>query len=64
MKKEISKWLLDISKYITTAILLTSIFSDIKSKLIIYLICIASIAITLGIGLYLSNDKKNKNKKH
>lgn len=60
MKKEISKWLLDISKYITTAILLTSIFGDIKSKLIIYIVCIASITITLGIGLYLSNDKKNK----
>lgn len=36
MRKEFGKWLMDIAKYIATAIILTSIFGDIKQKWIIY----------------------------
>ena len=32
MRKEFGKWLMDIAKYIATAIILTSIFGDIKQK--------------------------------
>ena len=57
MKKEFGKWLMDIAKYITTAVILTSIFGDIEQK---WLICsggVISIIITLSAGLWLVRDK-------
>ena len=62
MKKEFGKWLMDIAKYITTAVILTSIFGEIEQKWIIYAGGIISIVITLGIGLWLVRDKKGKGK--
>ena len=58
MKKELGKWLMDIAKYITTAVILTSIFGDVEQKWIIYLGGILAVAFTLGWGLYLVKDKK------
>ena len=60
MRKEFGKWLMDIAKYITTAVILTSIFGDIAQKWIIYVGGIVSILLTLGIGLWLVRDKKEK----
>ena len=60
MKKELGKWLLDIAKYLVTAVLLASVFSDIEEKLIIYIVVSIAIIITLGFGLYLVRDKKEK----
>lgn len=62
MRKEFGKWLMDIAKYITTAVILTSIFGEIEQKWIIYAGGIISIVITLGIGLWLVRDKKVKGK--
>ena len=58
MKKELGKWLMDIAKYIATAVLLTSIFRDIEEKPIIYLGGLLSIILTLGIGLWLIKNNK------
>lgn len=33
MKKEFGKWLMDIAKYITTAVVLTSIFGEVEQKM-------------------------------
>ena len=62
MKKEFGKWLMDIAKYITTAVILTSIFSEIEQEWIIYVGGIVSISITLSVGLWLVRDKKEKGK--
>lgn len=62
MKKEFGKWLMDIAKYITTAVILTSIFGEIEQKWIIYAGGIVSISLTLGIGLCLVRDKVKKGK--
>ena len=62
MRKEFGKWLMDIAKYITTAVILTSIFGEIDQKWIIYVGGIISILLTLGIGLWLVRDKKEKGK--
>ena len=35
MRKELGKWLMDIAKYITTAVVLTSIFGAVEQKWII-----------------------------
>lgn len=39
MRKELGKWLMDISKYITTAVILTSIFGDIAQMDYIFRRC-------------------------
>ena len=35
MKKEIGKWLMDIAKYITTAVLLSAVFRDMESPWVV-----------------------------
>ena len=57
MKNEIGKLLMDIAKYITTAVILTSIFGDIEQKWLIYSGGVISIIITLSAGLWLVRDK-------
>ena len=37
MKKELGKWLMDIAKYITTAVILSSVFGGTADKWIIYI---------------------------
>ena len=60
MEKELGKWLMYITKYITTAVILTSIFGEIEQKWIIYVGGTVSILLTLGIGLWLVRDKKGR----
>ncbi len=60
MKEEFGKWLMDIAKYMTTALLLSSAFSEMDNPWIITSAIIAS-ALTLFIGLWLLKDK-NSNK--
>ena len=60
MKRELGKWLLDIAKYITTAVILTSIFGDISQKWIIYIGGSLSILLTLFVGLWLVDKSKDK----
>ena len=67
MKKEFGKWLMDIAKYMVTALLLSTIFSEMQDPIIIYIVVILS-SIVLGFGLYwvnkgeqeIENKKKNK----
>ena len=60
MKKEFGKWLMDIAKYLTTAVLLSSVFNDIKESWVIYLVVSVAIVLTLLTGLLLVNDKKEE----
>lgn len=62
MKNELGKWLMDIAKYIMTAVILTSIFGEFSQKWIVYVGGSLTIACTLGWGLYLLKDN-NDNKK-
>lgn len=58
MKKEMGKWLMDIAKYITTAVILTSIFSDLEKQWMLYAFGVLAAATTLICGLLLLNNKK------
>lgn len=58
MKKEFGKWLMDIAKYLTTAVLLSSVFNDIKESWVIYFVVSVAIVLTLLAGLYLVRDNK------
>ena len=37
MKEAFGKWLLDIAKYMVTALLISTIFADMKEPIIIYI---------------------------
>ena len=66
--KELGKWFMDISKYMVTALLITTIFSDMNEPIIFSMVAILSIVV-LVIGLILVNkesetpNKKKGNKK-
>lgn len=62
-RKEFGKWLMDIAKYITTAVILTSIFGDIEEQWIIYVSGAAAIITTLGWGLYLVKEPPVKTRR-
>ena len=62
MKKEFGKWLMDIAKYMVTALLLSTIFADMQEPIIIYMVVILSIVV-LVIGLSLVSDESSTNKK-
>ena len=63
MKREFAKWILDIAKYIVTAMLLTTMFSDMSNdKVIIFSIIVAATLLVWGLWLHYKEDLKDKNK--
>ena len=62
MKKEFGKWLMDIAKYMVTALLLSTIFAEMNEPIIIYVVVILS-AIVLGFGLYWVNMAEQEQEK-
>lgn len=63
MKTEFGKWLMDIAKYMVTALLLATIFSDMDSPIVIYTVVLLS-AIVLCLGLYWVNEGKKEETSH
>ena len=62
MKKELGKWLMDVAKYITTAVLIASAFNDVNDGWIVYTCATVAIALTMLCGLWLVRDKNDKDK--
>ena len=66
MKTEFGKWLMDIAKYMVTALLLSTIFAEMNEPIILYVVIVLT-PIVLGLGLYWVNEGKKeeriKNKK-
>ena len=64
-KDKFANWLLDIAKYITTAVIISSIFDGIEDKFYLLITAIAVVGASLGWGLLLvqEDDSKNKRKK-
>lgn len=60
--KELGKWFMDISKYMVTALLITTIFSDMNEPIIFSMVAILSIVVLI-IGLVLVNKEETPNKK-
>lgn len=63
MKITIGKWLLDVAKYMTTAMLLSYVFSDLKSGTIFFSM-VATLAFIFLMGLYLSRETNNNNRRN
>jgi hypothetical protein len=58
MKKELGKWLLDVAKYVATAVLISSFLGGFEQKWIMYLVGVITVILSLLLGLYFINDKK------
>ncbi len=63
MKNELGKWLMDIAKYLTTAVILTSILGDIQNKIVLYSVTFVAVICSLGWGLWLVRDNNKKQDK-
>lgn len=58
--ENLGKYLLDISKYVVTGVVIASLFKDVEDKSAIYLIGTSIAVATLIVGLILTNKKKKK----
>jgi hypothetical protein len=59
MKKELGKWLLDVAKYVATAVLISSFLGNLNPKWIMYLSGSIVVISLLIVGFWLIN-KSNK----
>ena len=59
MRKEFGKWLMDIAKYVLTAVIISTAFSGMGE---IWMYVIAGIIVTaiVGLGLWLIRDKQKE----
>lgn len=60
MKKEIGKWFMDIAKYITTAVVLSSIFGVIEKEWLVVTLGVFTATVTFVTGVYLIKDYKER----
>lgn len=58
MRKEIGKWLMDIAKYVTTAVLLSSLLGEFPNKWGMYVAGSITVVISLAFGLYFIKERK------
>ena len=58
--ENLGKYLLDISKFVTTGVVIASLFKDIDDSKTIYIIGTVVAVSTLIVGLVLTNKKKRK----
>lgn len=49
---------MDIAKYITTAVILTSVFGQVENFWLVLLYSVLAVIVTLAIGLLLVREKK------
>lgn len=60
-KEKLGAYLIDVSKYVLTGIVIASLFKDLgESKLLIYVLGLLVACSTLLAGLILSNKKEEK----
>ena len=57
-KENLGKYLIDISKYVVTGVIITSTFKDLNDKVIIFIISFVIAISALIVGLILTNKKK------
>ncbi|MBR1878661.1 MAG: hypothetical protein IJ814_06630 [Paludibacteraceae bacterium] len=56
--EHLGKYLIDISKYVVTGVIIASIFKDLDDKIMIYILSAVVALIALIVGLVLTNNKK------
>ena len=64
MKMEFGKWLMDIAKYMVTALLLSTIFADMTEPIILYMAAIISAVLLIaGLSVIYNSEQEVNNKK-
>lgn len=65
VKEKIGEWLMDISKYMVTAMLLTSVFGNMEQPWLFWIaIFVAALVFVLGVYLIkVSNDNNSKKRR-
>lgn len=58
--ENLGKYLMDISKYVTTGVVISSLFKDVSDSSTIYVVGTIVAVLTLIVGLVLTNKKSNK----
>ena len=59
-KEHLGKYLLDISKYVVTGVIIASTFKDLDDKILVYILSAIVAMIALIMGLVLTNKKKGE----
>jgi uncharacterized membrane protein YraQ (UPF0718 family) len=59
-KENLGKYLIDISKYIVTGVVIASLFQDVSDKTLIYSLGVILALSTLVVGLTLTNNQTIK----
>ena len=59
-KEKFANYLIDVSKYVLTGVVITSLFNDVTDKTTIYLIGLAVVCLTLWSGIMLTSKRKDK----
>ena len=60
-KEKLSNYLIDISKYVMTGVVIASLFRDLDdNRLLIYILGLFIAFMALGVGLVLTEKKKGK----
>ena len=62
-KDKFANWLLDIAKYITTAVIISSIFEGFEDRLLLLITGMLVVSASLGWGLLLIQDDDTPKKK-
>ena len=62
MKEELGKWLMDISKYIITAVLITALLGNIENTILMIALATVVAITTLVIGLALVNNSNRRSR--
>ena len=56
-KENLGKYLIDISKYVVTGVIIASTFKDMDDKYVLYIISAILAFVALIVGLVLTNKK-------
>ena len=59
MRKEIGKWLMDVAKYVLTAVIISTIFKEMQDKWMYVIASIIAIT-TFSLGLWFLHSKKEE----
>ena len=57
-KENLGRYLIDISKYVVTGVIIASTFKDLDDKILVYILSAVVALIALIVGLVLTNKKK------
>ena len=58
MKKELGKWLMDIGKYVATAVIISSFLGGLQQKWLMFTFALIIVGLCLYFGLFLVKSKK------